>query len=105
LIERKQEDMYVRGGVVQVFGEMVAREWVIGRMESESVLETLVVEMLEEKVGWVLGIGKRATEVGGDELRAGDERAPCLGNAPESDERLHRQSSEDFDDHLVWEIV
>jgi len=30
-------------------------------------------------------------EVGGDEMGAGDERAPCLGNAPESDDRLHRQ--------------
>jgi hypothetical protein len=42
-IKRKQEDMYGRGAVVQVFGEMVAREWVIGRMESEAIFIELVV--------------------------------------------------------------
>jgi hypothetical protein len=57
-----------------------------------SVFLELVVEMVEHKVGWVLGIGKSAAEVGGDEMGAGDERAPCLGNAPESDHRLHGQS-------------
>jgi hypothetical protein len=35
--------MYGRGAVVQVFGEMVAREWVIGRMESEAIFIELVV--------------------------------------------------------------
>jgi hypothetical protein len=43
-------------------------------------------------VGWVLGIGKSAIEVGSDKVWAGDESVPCLGNAPESNERLHRQS-------------
>jgi hypothetical protein len=37
-----------------------------------------VVEMVKHKVGWVLGVGKNAAEVGGDEMGAGDERAPCL---------------------------
>jgi hypothetical protein len=83
--------MYGRGGVVQVFGEMVAREWVIERMESESFFRDIFIDMVEEKVGWV-GIGKSTIEVGGNEVRAGDERAPCLGNASESGERLHRQS-------------
>ena len=35
--------MYGRGAVVQVFGEMVAREWLIERMESESVFIKFVV--------------------------------------------------------------
>ncbi len=43
-------------------------------------------------MGWVLGIGKSAIEVGGDEVGAYNQRAPCLANAPESDERLHWQS-------------
>jgi hypothetical protein len=57
-----------------------------------SVFLEWVVGMVEHKVGWVLGDGKSAAEVGGDEMWAGDERAPCLGNAPEFDDRLHGQS-------------
>jgi hypothetical protein len=57
-----------------------------------SVFLEWVVEMVEHKVGWVLGVGKSAAEVGGDEMGAGDERAPCLKNALESDHRLHGQS-------------
>ena len=62
---------------------------------------------MEEKAGWVFGVGfgKSAIEVGGDDVCACNQRAPCLENAPESDERLHGQCREDFDDHLVWEIV
>ncbi len=37
-----------------------------------------VVVMAEEKAFWVLGVGKRAIKVGGDELGAGDKRAPFL---------------------------
>ncbi len=43
------------------------------------------VVMAEEKAGLVLGVGKRAIEVGGDEVGAGDKRAPFLRNAPESE--------------------
>ncbi|GLT65298.1 hypothetical protein SLA2020_377370 [Shorea laevis] len=70
---------------------MVAKELPIGRMESEAVFLESVVGMMEENVGWGFGIEKSAIEVGGNEVRAGDERAPCLGNTPKSDERFHRQ--------------
>jgi hypothetical protein len=108
LVERKLADVYARGPMkLQVFVEMAGREWIIGRMQSKALLLEIGVEIVEEMVGWVVGVGfgKSATEVGGDELGACNHRAPCLGNAPESDERLHGQSREDFDDHLVREIV
>jgi len=59
----------------------------------------------DKKEGLLLGVGKRAIEVGGDEVGAGDKRAPFLGNAPESDQRLRRQSWEDVGDNPVWETV
>lgn len=59
---------------------------------SGSVFLEWVVEMVENKVGWVFGVGKSPSEVGGDEMGTGDKRAPCLANAPEFDDRLHGQS-------------
>jgi len=59
---------------------------------SGSVFLEWVVEMVENKVGWVFLVGKSPAEVGGDEMGARNERAPCLGNAPEFDDRLHGQS-------------
>jgi hypothetical protein len=53
----------------------------------------------------ILGVGKSAAEVGGDEMGAGDERAPCLENTPEFDDRFHGQSGEDFGDNFIWETV
>jgi hypothetical protein len=53
-----------------------------------SVFLEWVVEMVENKVGWVFGVGKSTAEVGGDEMGAGDGRAPCLRNAPQFDDRL-----------------
>jgi hypothetical protein len=38
----------------------------------------VVAQMAEEKAGLVLGVGKRAIEVGGDEVGAGDKREPFL---------------------------
>ena len=52
----------------------------------------LVVVVTKEKVRWVVGVGKNKIKMGSDEVGAGDERAPCPGNAFESDERFHGQS-------------
>jgi hypothetical protein len=45
---------------------------------SGSVFLEWVVEMVENKVGWVFLVGKSPAEVGGDEMGARNERAPCL---------------------------
>jgi hypothetical protein len=95
LVERKLAGAYARGAIErQVFVGMVGREWIIGIMQSKALRLKIGVEIVEEKVGWVLGVGfgKSAIEVGGDEVGAYNQRAPCLANAPESDERLHWQS-------------
>lgn len=58
--------------IIKVLGEMVARKWVIGGMQSDTVFAKIKVVMAKEKLVLGFGFGKIKIKVGGDEMRSGD---------------------------------
>ena len=56
--------------------------------------------------GCEVGVGLLGViEVELDEIRAVDEGAPWLGDAPVAQEILYRQSAQNVDDYLPWKLL